>query len=91
MDGWIRWHIPAIGQVGQMRAREIGDTLDAWRKAALEKLAMTGARHVVYAAKRYGDDGRIRDLELCCEPMDDDRLDLTSKQYDMVCAVHARN
>lgn len=94
-DGWVRWsQWTADGMVdfGQMPKRDISQQLRRFEKEAAKLLKKTGADHVLYGVKSYGDGGELEEVRFYLEQMTDERFekDVASKAGFVVYAVHAR-
>lgn len=94
-DGWVRWSQWTAGGMvdfGQMPKRDISQQLRRFEKEAAKLLKKTGADHVLYGVKSYGDGGELEEVRFYLEPMTDERFekDVASKTGFVVYAVHAR-
>lgn len=84
----VRWWVPATGERGVMLKTEMQKAIQGWEVLARQVLAQCAAPHVVYAAKLYDADGDLEEVRFFEHPATDVELDVASRAYGMVYAVH---
>lgn len=87
---WTQWDDSGVSASGEMRHIEVLWNLRRSEKRAREVMKETGADHVVYARKMYGDDGRLVEVRFYMIPMDDARFyrDIATISNSQIYAVH---
>ena len=87
---WTQWSSGGMVGAGQMTLKEVQENLQRFERKAKEILSETGADHVLYGVKYYGDDGTLEKVGFYLEPMDDERFDrdVSSISNATVYAVH---
>ena len=91
--GWVRWKQwtkSGLVAFGQMPIRDVGRELQKFEAEAFKILNETGADHVLYGVKLYGDDGNLKSVSFYLEPMDDVRFEkvVANKTDVVVYALH---
>lgn len=90
---WVRWsHWTDAGMVefGQGPLNKLEESIREFEKEAKKVLEDTGADHVVYAVKEYGDDDELDEIRFYMIPMSDEEFqkDVASKPGLRVYALH---
>lgn len=94
IDGLFKWRLR--GTDGRVIRRGVSylDTLPSllndFRRSAFSMMNNTGADHVVYATKHYGQDGAMSCVDFCLRPMKDSEFDVkvASLPNVVVYALH---
>ena len=92
---WVKWYQygeNGLIDFGQMPLENVADELRKFEKQALETLKETGADHVVYGLKVYGEDGYTDCVKFYMKPMSNDDFynDVATLKNCIVYAVHKR-
>ena len=86
---WSRWDSNGRIEGGQMRWRDIQLSLQKFEREAKKLLDETGADHVVYGMKRYGEDDELAEVRFYLTPMSDEEFDsVASIRGVTVYALH---
>lgn len=87
---WTQWSRGGMVGAGQMTLKQVQENLQRFERKAREILSDTGADHVLYGVKYYGDDGTLEKVGFYLEAMDDERFhrDVSSISNATVYAVH---
>ncbi len=68
---WSNWSSCGMTQVGQMPARDVDLHIREFGKEAAKLLKETGADHVLYAVKSYGENDELEEVKFYQQPMTD--------------------
>lgn len=90
---WVRWsHWTDTGMVefGQGPLNKLEESIREFEKEAMKVLEDTGADHVVYAVKEYGEDDELDEIRFYMIPMSDEEFqkDVASQPGLRVYALH---
>ncbi len=90
---WVRWsHWTDAGMVefGQGPLNKLEESIREFEKEAMKVLEDTGADHVVYAVKEYGEDDELDEIRFYMIPMSDEEFqkDVASQPGLRVYALH---
>lgn len=72
---WTQWSSGGMVGAGRMTLKQVQENLQRFERKAREILSETGADHVLYGVKYYGNDGMLEKVGFYLEPMDDERFD----------------
>jgi len=89
---WSNWTKCGVVQVGQMPARDVDYHIRKFGKDAAKLLKQTGADHVLYAIKEYGENDELEEVRFYQEPMTDEKFEkmVANRSGVVVYAHHAR-
>lgn len=87
---WSQWDAGGMVTVGQMPVKDVQKNLQEFEKKAREILVESGADHVVYGLKEYGEDGALEEVRFYLQPMDEQEFDRVAGMRGVqVYALHA--
>ena len=87
---WQQWSDAGLVGFGQMPVKNVAARLREFSQEAKKILDKTGADHVVYGLKVYGEDGELETVKFYLFPMDDATFDkdVASMKNCTVYALH---
>lgn len=91
---WVKWYQYAdqgMVNCGQMPLLDAHKNLREFSKYARELLEKTGADHVVYGMKVYGEKDRLEAVKFYMKPMSDEEFqkDVANLKNCVIYAAHA--
>lgn len=87
---WSQWTDTGMVDFGQMPVKKMQENLQRFETEAKKILNKTGAAHVLYGRKLFGEDGELEELRFYLIPMDEAEFDRVAKiPRQQVYALHA--
>lgn len=90
---WERFEESRIINSGRILMSDVDMMVHRQGRRAEDEMMRGGFDHIIYAAKIYGADNRLKVLQLYMLALDDDRFMMLTKKLgnSMIYAIHRRN
>lgn len=88
---WSHWTDAGMVEFGQGPLNKLEESIREFEQKAKRVLEETGADHVVYAVKHYGNDEGLEEIRFYMIPMTDEKFqkDAASQTGIRVYAIHS--